>query len=261
MFIASTSCRRRGYCFSPRLKNPASSAFWDREMPPNWTKCAGRGPLPPATSERSALRRSRPILVKLIGGSLRDFEIILGLLFVAALVQPAARRLDVPLAIAQVVCGLVLSTLPFVARVELDPDVTFALFVPPLLFWASTTGSLRDVRRNARPILLLAVALVLVSTAAVAVVAHAVAPALPWASAFVLGAIVSPPDADVTTSIARRLGVPPRLVTILEGQTLLNDTAAFVTYRMAVQAAMVGAFSLGVAAGNFVLIAAGGVFV
>jgi CPA1 family monovalent cation:H+ antiporter len=191
----------------------------------------------------------------------RDFEIILGLLLIAALVQPVARRLDVPLAIAQVVCGLALSALPFVARIELDPEVTFALFVPPLLFWASTTGSLRDVRRNARPILLLAVALVLVTTAAVAVVAHAVAPALPWASAFVLGAIVAPPDADVTTSIARRLGVPARLVTVLEGETLLNDTAAFVTYRMAVRAAVIGAFSLTQAAGAFVAIAAGGVAV
>jgi monovalent cation/hydrogen antiporter len=198
------------------------------------------------------------------GGGLdpvRDFEIILGLLFVAALVQPLARRLDVPLAIAQVVCGLLLSAMPFVPRVEFDPELTFTLFVPPLLFWASTTGSLRDVRRNARPILLLAVALVLVTTAAVAVIAHAVAPQLPWASAFVLGAIVAPPDADVTTSIARRLGVPPRLVTILEGETLLNDTAAFVTYRMAVRAAVIGTFSLAQAAVGFVAIAAGGVVV
>src|SRR6202011_1566602 len=103
-------------------------------------------------------------LVPRICSRVRDFEIILGLLCVAALVEPVARRLDVPLAIAQVVCGLALSVLPFVARIELDPEVTFALFVPPLLFWASTTGSLRDVRRNARPILLLAVALVLVTT-------------------------------------------------------------------------------------------------
>jgi monovalent cation/hydrogen antiporter len=191
----------------------------------------------------------------------RDFEIILGLLFVAALVQPLARHFDVPLAIAQVVCGLLLSPIPFVHRVEFDPELTFTLFVPPLLFWASTTSSVRDVRRNARPILLLAVALVLVTTAAVAAIAHAVAPGLPWASAFVLGAIVAPPDADVTTSIARRLGVPQRQVTILEGETLLNDTAAFVTYRMAVRAAVIGAFSLGQATVDFAAIAAGGVVV
>ena len=95
---------------------------------------------------------------------MRDFEIILGLLCVAALVQPVARRFDVPIAIAQVVCGLLLSVVPFVHELEFDPELTFTLFVPPLLFWASLTGSLRDVRRNARPILLLAVALVLASS-------------------------------------------------------------------------------------------------
>lgn len=192
---------------------------------------------------------------------MHQLEIILGLLLVAALVQPLARRLDVPVAIAQVVCGLALAFVPLVGDLRIDPELTFALFVPPLLFWAALTGSLRDVRRNARPILLLAVALVLVTTATVGAIAHALVPELSWASAFVLGAIVAPPDADVTTSIARRLGVPQRLVTILEGETLLNDTAAFVTYRMAVRATVIGTFSLTMAAGRFVLIAAGGVIV
>jgi len=190
-----------------------------------------------------------------------NFEILLLLLLVAALVQPLARRLDVPVAIAQVVCGLALSAVPLVAQVQVDPELAFTLFVPPLLFWASTTGSVRDVRRNARPILLLAVVLVLLTTLVVAVVARAFAPELPWASAFVLGAIVAPPDADVTTAIARRLGLSPRLVTILEGETLLNDTTAFVTYRTAVRAAVIGAFSLAQATGGLVLIAAGGVAV
>jgi NhaP-type Na+/H+ or K+/H+ antiporter len=171
-------------------------------------------------------------------GAVREFEIILGLLVAAALVQPVARRLDIPVAIAQVVCGLALSALPFVPHVEFDPELTFTLFVPPLLYWASSTGSLRDVRRNARPILLLAVALVLVTTAAVAVVAHAIAPELPWASAFVLGAIVAPPDADVTTSIARRLGVPPRLVTVLEGETLLNRSSGGSSCRVTTRSRM-----------------------
>jgi CPA1 family monovalent cation:H+ antiporter len=192
----------------------------------------------------------------------RDFEIILGLLIVATLIQPLARRLDIPLAIAQVVCGLALSTIPIVRDIHLDPELTFSIFVPPLLFWSATTGSLRDVRRAARPILLLATALILITTASVAVVAHALAPELTWPAAFVLGAIVAPPDADVTTSIARRLGVPQRIVTILEGETLLNDTAAFVTYRMAVRATVMGGlFSLSGAVVQFGLIAAGGVLV
>jgi len=193
---------------------------------------------------------------------MREFEIVLGLVLVASIAQPIARRFDVPVAIAQVVCGLLLSAIPFVATVRLDPELTFTLFVPPLLFWAATTGSVRDVRRNARPIFMLATALVLLTTAAVAVVAHAVAPGIPWTAAFVLGAVVAPPDADVTTSVARRLGVPSRVVTILEGETLLNDTTAFVTYRMAIRAAVAGGlFSFREAALRFVLIAVGGVVV
>jgi len=116
---------------------------------------------------------------------MHQLEIILGLLLVAALVQPLARRLDVPVAIFQVVCGIALAFVPVVGDLRIDPELTFALFVPPLLFWAALTGSLRDVRRNARPILLLAVALVLVTAATVAAIAHALAPELSWASAFV----------------------------------------------------------------------------
>jgi len=191
----------------------------------------------------------------------RDFEILLGLLFVAALTQPIARRLDVPLAIVQVVCGLALSAIPLVASLRLDPDVTFTLFVPPLLFYPALSGSVRDVRRNARPILLLAVPLVLITTAAVAAAAHAIAPSLSWASAFVLGAIVAPPDAEVTTSIARRLGLSLRLVTVLEGETLFNDATAFVTYRMAVRTVAIGAFSLAAMAGEFARLAAIGIVI
>ena len=189
---------------------------------------------------------------------MHEFTTILGLLLAAVFVEPLARRLDVPLAIAQVVCGLLLSALPIFHGITVAPELIIVLFVPPLLFWASTTTSLRDVRRNARPILLLAVVLVLVTAAAVAVVAHTVDSTLPWASAFVLGAVVAPTDADVTTSIARWLGVPARLVTLLEAETLLNDTAAFVTYRLAVSAAVAGTFSFAEAGAGFVVMAAGG---
>jgi Na+/H+ antiporter len=127
-----------------------------------------------------------------------------------------------------------------------------------LLYRAAATSSLRDTRRNLQPILLLAVVLVLLTIAAVAAVAHTVAPQIPWGAAFVLGAIVAPSDADVTTQIVRRLGLPARLVTILEGETLLNDTTAFVSYRMAVSAAAVGSFSLAWAAGAFIVMTIGG---
>jgi Na+/H+ antiporter len=190
---------------------------------------------------------------------MHDFEIVLGLLFAAALVATLARRLDVPVAIAQVVCGLALSALPFMPVVTFDPELTFALFVPPLLYRAAATSSLRDTRRQAQPILLLAVALVLLSMAVVAAVVHFGPPRLPWAVALVLGAMVAPPDADVTTSIARRLGLPARLVTILEGETLLNDATSFISYRMAVRAAVIGTFSLSQAAGTFLIVSAGGI--
>jgi Na+/H+ antiporter len=192
---------------------------------------------------------------------MNDFEIILGLLLAATLVQPIAQRLDVPLAIAQVVCGLILSALPFVPSITFDPELSFALLVPPLLYRAAFTSSLRDARRQARPILLLAVALVLVTTVVVGAVAHAVAPHLPWASALVLGAMVSPPDAEVTTSIARRLGLPAHLVTILEGETLLNDATSFMTYRLAVRAVVFGTFAFAPAAIGFLRLVVVGVVV
>ena len=192
---------------------------------------------------------------------MREIEIILGLLFAATLLQPIARRLDVPVAIAQVFGGILLSAIPFIPTVPIGPDLAFLLFVPPLLYRAASTSSLRDTRRDLRPILLLAVALVLLTIAAVAVVAHAIAPRIPWGAAFVLGAIVAPSDADVTTQIVRRLGLPARVVTILEGETLLNDTTAFVSYSMAVSATAVGSFSLAWAAGAFVAMTVGGLIV
>jgi CPA1 family monovalent cation:H+ antiporter len=189
---------------------------------------------------------------------MKEFEIIVALAFIATLLQPLARRFDAPLAIAQVFGGIVLSAFPIFPTVPFDPELTFVLFVPPLLYRAASTSSLRDTRRNLRPILLLAVMLVLVTIATVAAVAHYFVPGIPWGAAFVLGAILAPSDADVTTQIVRRLGLPSRLVTILEGETLLNDTAAFVSYRMAVAAAAVGSFSLVWAASAFVAIALGG---
>ena len=192
---------------------------------------------------------------------MRNFEIILGILSCGTLVVPLARRLDVPTAIAQVMAGLVLSAMPFVPRTTFEPELVFALLVPPLLYRAAVTSSLRDTRRQAWPIAGLAIPLVLLTTLSVGVAVHLVVPSLPWSAAFVLGAIVGPPDADVTTSIARRLGLPARLVTILEGETLLNDATAFMTYRMAVGAVAVGTFSLMQATRSFFTLAVVGVVV
>jgi CPA1 family monovalent cation:H+ antiporter len=184
------------------------------------------------------------------------------LLLVAVLVFMAwSRRLLVPYPIFLVLGGLALSLVPRVPVSHLDPDLVFLIFLPPLLWSAAYFTSLRDFRANLRPILLLAVVLVAVTTVAVAAVARAIVPGLGWPVALALGAIVSPPDAVAATAIARRLRIPHRLVTILEGESLVNDAAALVLYRVAVAAAVTGSFVPGTVLPQFLLTAAGGVAV
>jgi monovalent cation/hydrogen antiporter len=189
---------------------------------------------------------------------LPQIEIILGLLIaVAALATPAA-RLRVPYPILLVIGGSALGFVPGLPPVELDPELVFLLFLPPLLYVSAIFTSWRDFRANIRPISLLAVGLVLMTTFVVGTVVHTVA-GLPWAAAFVLGAIVSPTDAIAATAIAQRLGVPRRIVTILEGESLVNDATGIVAYRVAVAAVITGAFSIWEAGLQFVVGAAGGV--
>jgi monovalent cation/hydrogen antiporter len=170
-----------------------------------------------------------------------------------------AGALRVPYPIVLVLGGLGLGFVPGVPRAELPPDLVLILFLPPLLYQAAFFSSPRDLWAQARPITLLAVGLVLATMSAVAVVAHALVGGLPWAAAFVLGAIVSPTDPLAATAIARRLGVPRRLVTVLEGESLVNDAGALVAYRLAVAAVVAGSFSLWEAGLRFVAGAAGGV--
>lgn len=171
-----------------------------------------------------------------------------------------ANRIKVPYPILLVLGGLVLGFVPGLPRVELAPDVVFLLFLPPLLYFSAIFTSWRDFRRHLRKISLLAVGLVLGTVCAVAAVAHW-AVGLPWGAAFVLGAIVSPTDAVAATAIARRLGIPRRIVTILEGESLINDATGIVAYRVAVAAVVTGAFSLWQAGLQFVIGAIGGVTV
>jgi CPA1 family monovalent cation:H+ antiporter len=143
--------------------------------------------------------------------------------------------------------------------VKLDPHIVFYFFLPPLLYPAALFTSWRDFRRNLRPIVLLAIGLVLFTMVVVACVAHALIPSLPWAAAFALGAIVSPPDAVAATSVITRLPVPHRIVSILEGESLLNDATALVALQFAVAALVTGKFSLGQASLHFVWAAVGGI--
>jgi Na+/H+ antiporter len=186
-------------------------------------------------------------------------ELILLFLLVAVTgLTMLAQTLRVPYPILLVVGGSVLGFMPGVPEVELDPELVLLLFLPPLLFNAAFFASVRELRRNTRPIAMTAVGMVLVTMCAVAVVAHAVVDGLPWAAAFALGAIVSPTDPLAAVAIARRLGVPRRLLVLIEGEALVNDGTALVAYATAVAAATGGSFSLLHAGGDFVLDVAGG---
>ena len=190
---------------------------------------------------------------------MQGLELILILLAVAVGLRLAADKFSVPFPTLLVLGGLVLAVTPGLPRVELNPDVVFFIFVPPLLYWAALTTSYRDFRRNLRSISLLGIGLVLITMSVTAWVAHTLIPELTWAAAFTLGAIVSPPDAVAVTSITRRIGVPRVVVTILDGEGLLNDATAFVAYRMAVAGVVAGTFSIWEAGFRFVWTAAGGI--
>src|SRR5436309_1465278 len=187
-----------------------------------------------------------------------NFEIVLALLVGVALLALLARRLTVPTPAILVAGGLLVALLPGLPAVRFDPQLVFLVFIPPLLYRASLLASYRDVRANLRPILSLGVGHVLFATLAVAWVAHRTVPGLPWASAFVLGAVVSPPDVAAATAFLRRLPMPRRVVTVLEGESMVNDAAAIVAYRMAIAAAVSGAFSLGEASMRLLAVGAGG---
>jgi CPA1 family monovalent cation:H+ antiporter len=190
---------------------------------------------------------------------LAALELILLLLAVSAGLRLVAERLAVPYAAVLVVGGLLLALVPGLPRVTLPPDVLFLIFIPPLLYSGAIAYPLRDFRREFGPILRLSVVMVLVSTAAVAAVAHALHPSFTWAAAIALGAIISPPDPVAILSIMRSLRMPREIVSILEGEGLLNDATALVTYRLAVAAAVTGAFSPSQAALQFLLGGGGGI--
>jgi Na+/H+ antiporter len=186
-------------------------------------------------------------------------ELIAFLLACAGALGWLARKLDVPYPIALVIGGGALGFLPFGPRIELDPDLVLVIILPPVLYVAALQTSWRDFKRNIRTITLLAVPLVIATTAAVAWVIKSLVPDMPWAVAFALGAIVSPPDAVAATTVLQRMRIPGRIVTILEGESLVNDATGLVLYKFAVAAALTGAFSLPDATVQFFVVAIGGV--
>ena len=191
----------------------------------------------------------------------QDSLVLLALIASGAALLALTQVVRIPYPILLVLGGLALGFVPGMPEIELPPDLVLIAFLPPLLYGAAFFTPLREFRTNVVEISLLAVGLVLATMVAVAVAAHAVIPGLSWPAAFVLGAIVSPTDPTAATAIAQRLGLPRRLVSVIEGESLVNDGTALVAYRVAVIAVVTGSFSLAGASGRFVLNVAGGILV
>ncbi len=172
-----------------------------------------------------------------------------------------AKRFRVPYPIAFVLGGSLLAFVPNLPHFALSPDWVFLIFLPPLLYAGGWTTDWKMFKANLRPIMLLAIGLVVFTTGFVAVVAHALLPALGWAEAFALGAVVSPPDAVAAGSVFERFTVPRRILTILDGEGLVNDGTALVIYQFAIAAAVTGTFSPAKAGLAFVAVSVGGVAV
>jgi CPA1 family monovalent cation:H+ antiporter len=185
--------------------------------------------------------------------------ILVGLLAAIVALLAAAPVVRVPYPIFLVLGGLALGFVPGMPSLALPPDVVLVAVLPPLLYSSAFFTSLRELRANVRPISALALGLVVLTMGAVALVAHWAVDDMSWATAFVLGAVVAPTDPIAATAIMRRLGVPRRIVTVVEGEALVNDGTALVLYRVAVAAAVSGAFSFWNASWHLVWSIAGGV--
>ena len=186
----------------------------------------------------------------------RTIQSLVLLLVVVAVVGFAAKRLKIPPAILLVLTGVVLALVPGLPAVRLAPELLLLFVLPPIIYSSAVAMSWREFRFNLRPISLLAVGCVVFTTVAAATATHWLL-GMPWSVGFVLGAIVSPPDAVAPLSIARRMRLPRRILVILEGEGLANDATALILYRFAVVAVSAGIFSFEKAAGMFAAIVAG----
>ncbi len=187
-------------------------------------------------------------------------ELILIGLVAIGLLAILARKMRVPYPILLTIGGVALALIPGLPAIHLDPQLVFNLFLPPLIYPAAVYTSWRDFRANLRPILLLAIGLVLLTMTAIAFLFHYLT-GLPLAVGFVFGAVISPPDAVAALAITHNLRVPRKIVVILEGESLVNDATSFISFRFAVAAVMTGSFSLSAAGLQFLVVAAGGICV
>ncbi|MBO0511235.1 cation:proton antiporter domain-containing protein, partial [Streptomyces beijiangensis] len=156
----------------------------------------------------------------------------------SAIVAGVARRTAFPAPLLLVAVGLVAAYVPGVPEYALDPGIVLPLVLPPLLYTAAVDSSYLDLRANLRPVALLSVGYVLFATLAVGWLAYLLVPDLPLTAALVLGAVIAPPDAVAATAIARKVGLPSRITTILQGESLVNDATAITAYKVALAAAV-----------------------
>src|SRR3954465_13183177 len=184
---------------------------------------------------------------------MKELEGIVGLILAAVILGAAARRVGAPYPVFLAIGGALLAFLPGAPSFSVPPELVLALFVAPILLDAAYDTSVRDLKDNWLPVTALVVFAVGLTTAAVALVAHALIPAMPWAAAIALGALVAPPDAVAATAVLRPLHPPQRILTILEGESLLNDASALLIYRLAVGAVAANSFSVGSVAPTFLL--------
>ena len=190
---------------------------------------------------------------------MRELEGLLALVLAAVALAAAARRVGAPYPVFLALGGALLALLPGAPSLGVPPELALAIFVAPVLLDAAYDASPRDLRDNWLPLTSLVVVAVGLTTAAVAVVVRSFIPEMPWAPAVALGAVVSPPDAAAATAVLRPLRPPHRLLTILEGESLLNDATALLIYRLAVGAVAAGGFSVGAVAPTFLFAVAGSV--
>ena len=187
------------------------------------------------------------------------FSLILFLLFGISFLGLLSNRYKFPLPIILLLSGLAISIIPGLPIIALDPEIVFIIFLPPLLYAGAWNTSWHNFKASIKPIGRAAVVLVLFTTVLVALVAHYLIPGLSWPLAFLIGAIVSPSDAVAATSITKGLGLHPKLITLLEGESLVNDASGLVAYKYALTAVTAGNFVLWQAGLNFLIVVSAGI--
>ena len=190
-----------------------------------------------------------------------EFKIVIFIMAILISLTAVANKRKFPFPILLVIAGLIIGFMPGLPNLALDPDVVFVVILPPLLYDAASKTSWNEFRSSIRPISALAISLVFFTTVAVAVTAHFAIPGFSWPLAFVLGAVVSPPDAVAASGIIKGLGLNKRVITILEGESLVNDASALIAYRYAVAAVTTGTFVLWKAGLQFLLVAGVGILI